>query len=33
MEESEVYMKMGLTSQMSPVTLKMQSGPHSQTKQ
>ena len=31
MEEELAHMKMGLTSQMSPVTLKIQSGPHSQT--
>ena len=29
-EEAEAHMKMELTSQMSPVTLKIQSGPHSQ---
>ena len=33
MEEAVVHIKMGLTSQMSPVNLKMQSGPHSQTRQ
>ena len=30
-EGAAVHIKMKLTSQMSPVTLKIQSGPHSQT--
>ena len=33
MEEAAAHMKMELTSQMSPVNLRIQSGPHSQTMQ
>ena len=33
LEEVAAHMKMGLTSQMSPITFKMQSGPHCQIKQ
>ena len=33
MEEAVAHMKMVLTSQMSPVTLNMQIGIHSQTRQ
>ena len=32
-EEAAVHMKMGFKYKMSPVTLKMQSGPHSQMRQ
>ena len=32
-EGSAAHMKMELTSQMSPITLKIQSGPHPQTMQ
>ena len=33
MEEAVVHIKMGLTSQTSPVNFKMHSGTHSQTRQ
>ena len=33
LEETSAYMKMGLTYKISPVTLKMQSGLHYQTRQ
>ena len=32
-KEEELHIKMGLTSQTSPVNFKMQSGTHSQTRQ